>query len=65
MRTHRSHIVNLRAARAIARRDGGWVIDLESTSVPISRSRLEAVRVALRELAEARALDAAASAQRW
>jgi DNA-binding LytR/AlgR family response regulator len=55
--------VNLRAARAIARRDGGWVIDLESTSVPISRSRLEAVRVALRELAEARALDGA-SAQR-
>jgi DNA-binding LytR/AlgR family response regulator len=64
LRTHRSHIVNLRAARAIARRDGGWVIDLESTSVPISRSRLEAVRVALRELAEARALSGAASARR-
>jgi DNA-binding LytR/AlgR family response regulator len=56
LRTHRSHIVNLRFARGVLRRANGWVIELDASTaptvstvviIPISRSRLEAARAAL------------------
>lgn len=49
LRTHRSHIVNLRAALSLARRPGGWVVHTPlAAPVPVGRSRLTAVRAALR-----------------
>lgn len=47
VRTHRSHIVNLKAALALARRRGSWALELAGGDrVPVSRSRLAAVRAA-------------------
>jgi DNA-binding LytR/AlgR family response regulator len=47
LRTHRSHIANLRLMTGVARRPSGWVLELEGVLIPISRSRLDAVRAAL------------------
>lgn len=47
LRTHRSHIANLRLVTSVARRHNGWVLELDRVLIPISRSRLHAARAAL------------------
>jgi DNA-binding LytR/AlgR family response regulator len=47
VRTHRSHIANLHAAVGLTRRENGWALEVGSFVLPISRSRLPAIRRAL------------------
>ena len=49
-RVHQSHLINLQAVKQYSRRDGGYIVMTDKATVPVARSRKEALQDALQRL---------------
>ncbi|MEM6320257.1 MAG: LytTR family DNA-binding domain-containing protein [Bacteroidota bacterium] len=49
-RVHQSHLINLQAVKKYSRRDGGYVVMVDKSTVPVARSRKEQLQAALLRL---------------